>query len=133
MSSYISDGRDSPILFTEWSYVHFMTGVYFFVILHRYLKYNIKKSFIIWIILHTIYELKDMVASYVYRTNNQNGFITNNSWFNSIGDTIYALSGFIFAFYLFKLLKVDYLYIISLIMSIPVIKLLIEDIYNGRY
>ena len=88
---------------------------------------------IVWIIIHTIYELKDMVASYVYRTNNQNGFITNNSWFNSIGDTIYALAGFIFAFYLFKLLKVNYLYIISLIMSIPVIKLLIDDINNGRY
>ena len=128
MSSILSDGRDTPILFTDWSYVHFMTGVYFFVILHRYMEYNIKKSFILWAILHTIYELKDIYFSYIYRTNSKKGFINNSSWFNSIGDTIYAFVGFIFGYYLIYCLDIKYSYIIIFIMSIPVVKLIIKDI-----
>ena len=96
------DTYKDPKFMYIYSYGHLIFGTIAYFILHKILKYTLYKSFIIWLVLHTIYEIKDYYHTYIKeytvrpnRSNKISGFFhSDNSLYNSIGDTVYTLIGF---------------------------------------
>ena len=91
-----TDTVKSNSFITPWSYIHLLTGC----IIYLYLKYIFKKisiinSFIIMIIIHTIYEIFDLM--YYFRIKKETNYWSDNSLINSVGDTIFAIIGFLIA------------------------------------
>jgi len=108
----IDDNKNNMGLFTPWSIVHIIVGT----LLYKLLKlYNNQYNSIIWtIILHTIYEFKDLYFSYFHNTNfniEKNKWLYYNSYINSIGDTIACIIG-IYIAYLYKFNILTYIILI---------------------
>lgn len=89
----IKDTLDNPVLFAPWSIIHFAIGMAAFPALERI---NIDMNrFLLWAILHGVYELKDIAGAY-YAT--CKWFIAcDKSFVNSVGDEIMALLGYALA------------------------------------
>lgn len=78
------DSPEEPAIFTPFSLIHFLSGMYAYLVLRFIFPYS--KTwilFLIWLVLHTLYETKDVFLT------------SSNSFINSIGDTIAALAGFL--------------------------------------
>ena len=96
------DTYKKPKFMDVYSYTHLILGFVAYFILHKMLKLTINKSFVIWMMLHFIYELKDYYHTYIKdykirpnRINKINGsFHSDNSLYNSVGDTLVATIGF---------------------------------------
>ena len=109
-----------------WSLTHLLFGYLFFVILHNYFKLPIKKTVLVLVILHAIYEWKDYYVTYHIYGNNKrkmdlaHDIVYENSYYfrylsklgigagfhlppnhiyNTIGDTIFQLIGIYIAYY----------------------------------
>ena len=95
----------TPIFYDIYSYYHLMTGYSFYMIMKHFYNMSFKKILIIWIIIHSIYECKDIFNTYILKIKpySENIFISNNSFYNSIGDTLFTILGVIIAFLLYKL------------------------------
>jgi hypothetical protein len=87
------DSREKPALFTPWSISHFFSGIVLFLFFNIFT--DIKNSIILTLIIHTIYEIKDYYYCYIINT-------FNNSFTNSIGDTICCILGIYFVIILKK-------------------------------
>jgi hypothetical protein len=85
------DSKQSPTLITPFTGIHFLSGAAVNLI-SRAFKVSYIKSFVVWFILHLLYELKDFHGSYV---KNSNDYYGNNSIANSIADQVFAMLGFI--------------------------------------
>ena len=87
----------------RWSYVHFMVGVYGCIIL-KYFNFSDTKAFIIFFIIHSLYEIKDMMLTYTFPNIKKTkcSLINENSWQNTVGDIIYSTLGFIFVVLLYN-------------------------------
>ena len=103
------DCLESPIAFDIMSFLHIFSGFFGYIILHKYLKINIFKSFILFNIVHLLYELKDYYSAYIKvyddkRPTRKDSFFfhANNSYMNSIVDLICGCIGFLIAFIIFK-------------------------------
>jgi hypothetical protein len=90
----ISENINENVLFCPWTFVHFLSGV-FFCFLFEYLKIDRFSGFILFFILHLIYELKDLHFSHLY-----------NSSINTIGDTLGSSIGYLFTLYIIYSLKI---------------------------
>lgn len=99
----------SPKFIDSATINHFFTGLGSYFIFHKLCKISISKSFILYIILHTLYELKDIYYTYfkfyTIRPIKSSGFgdlgyHSDNSWYNSIGDTLFAILGFYIGYFL---------------------------------
>ena len=95
-------------IFDKYSIVHIISGIY--ISLFLYLTKN-KNIFLVGLIIHTLYELKDFLITYEIINYKHNKFFNmiwatpNNYFLNSIGDTIL----FIFGYLIFtKLIKNGY-------------------------
>lgn len=90
---YISniDTIKNPSLITPWSTVHFLSGCYLFAFGEIWTK-NILINFSIGIIIHTLYEIKDIYMS--SNCSNIKNWKHNSLW-NSFGDTICFALGFL--------------------------------------
>ena len=93
------DTTDNPIFHDQYTFVHFMDGLFFYLLITHFFNLGFVKGFILWFILHLIYELKDLYFSYIKPVPPNEiilyGLISNNSWQNTISDTIYSSLGFI--------------------------------------
>ena len=97
------DNPNFPHLLDYYSFLHFFSGLLGYGILHLILKFPLLNSFIIFNIIHLIYEVKDFYFSYIknYKkrpkySNNifELGYHSNNSYQNSIMDQIISCIGF---------------------------------------
>ena len=91
---------------TPWSFIHLLSGLVMQRYFMEYSNYSRRKRYIITIVLHTIYELKDIYRSYIVKdTNcelNPDCRWFDNSILNSVGDTISCLIGQYIAEHYFK-------------------------------
>lgn len=118
----MTDGKPLSL----WSLTHLLFGYFFFIILHNYFKLSIKKSIVILVIIHAIYEWKDFYVTYFIYDNDErkmnaaHDIIYENSYYfkylsklglgtgfhlppnnisNTIGDTIFQLIGIWLAYH----------------------------------
>ena len=95
----ISDSKKDVTLITPWSFIHAYSGFMFYLTLkYIYPDLSLLKIFILWIIVHTIYEIKDLLSYFNIRVSNIRW--SDNSYMNSIFDTIFAIIGFFIAYYI---------------------------------
>ena len=103
------DSTDEPTLFTPWSLMHFGSGAYIYMYLTLYHKNTLLDNLIIMLVIHTIYELKDLYVTYFAHVPpgevSLGGLVANSSLYNSIGDTISSVAGFYAIYYLHMWLK----------------------------
>ena len=108
----ISDSLKKPLPIDYFSILHILSGFISYVILHKYLKISIFKSFILFNIIHFIYEAKDYYYSYIKNYNRNRpttsedifnlGYHANNSYINSIGDLLVGCLGFFLGYLYLK-------------------------------
>lgn len=99
---YNRETKENPCFFTDWSFLHFISGfgisvpvlflLYFFyskcnklVPLNRIKVY----TFLIFTLIHLAYELKDVYHNYFY--DDYQGEC--NTWQNSVGDQLVSMIG----------------------------------------
>ena len=98
-----------PSLLDPWSILHFLIGIIFalfFYIIHL----SFLNGFIIFNIIHLLYEIKDYCGSYTNLLDDYNKripsklqtFIKDNSYQNSISDQIVAIMGYLLGYYLLQ-------------------------------
>ena len=92
----IKDTSKSNAFITPWSFIHLLSGGLIYLYLkYIYVNISIVKSFIIMIILHTLYEINDL--RYHFKKKKERNYWDDNSLINSLGDTICAIIGFLIA------------------------------------
>ena len=103
------DTNNNPVLNDQYSLIHFLNGFFFYVLADKVIPYSINIRLLVWIILHGIYEFKDLYFSYIDPVDPKKtlyyGLVSNNSWQNSIADTIYSLLGFFVGYLLYSKVK----------------------------
>ena len=117
-----TDSMKTPSLFSMCSFSHFFWGFVFFIIMKYY---NAKLSFnlilILFFVIHTIYEIKDTLCYFginLFNNKKIDSYFMNNSYLNSIGDTIFGLLGVYIASLYLKNKHNIYLKILILIVLI---------------
>ena len=93
---YLEDSVHSNNSFiTPWSFIHFLSGGSIYKFIHFInTKFHLKiNEFQFMIIIHTIYEIKDFYKTYFLKDRSYWG---DNTFFNSVGDTICAIVGYYF-------------------------------------
>ena len=90
---------------TPWTAIHFLSGLYITYVL-KYIKKPDLVAFLVYNLIHLIYEIKDYVLTYYYkrsRTYEDNKpHILYNSYTNSLGDMIFGLLGSLLIIYLIQ-------------------------------
>ena len=93
------DTVEEPSFITFWCYIHFLAGIFLFVLLY-YIGMMINsgnpKTWLIIVfasIIHIMYECKDIYKSYISKSPPK----STDSIFNSIGDQLCATLGIILA------------------------------------
>lgn len=119
------DSIENCALLDIASTMHVFAGIIFYIFLHKYLKISIINSFIIFNVIHLIYELKDYYFSYIKKYKGKRpppsydyfniGYHANNSYLNSICDLVVGIIGFILAHYIIKLYGDKAIFILILI------------------
>jgi hypothetical protein len=97
-----SDTYQVQSFITPWSFIHMLTGI----LIYFYIKIiipniSVLNAFLIMIVLHTLYEIKDLFY-YLNFVKNPSDW-NDSSLLNSCGDTIFAIIGFYFASFLKKI------------------------------
>ena len=98
-----------PSLLTPYSILHFLTGI-IFAFFFSIINISFLKGFIIFNIIHFIYEIKDYSGSYTNLLDDYNKriptklktFIKENSYQNSISDQIISIIGYLLGYYLLQ-------------------------------
>jgi hypothetical protein len=85
------DSKQTPCLITPFTGIHFLSGAAVNV-LFRKLNIPYTIAFILWFVIHMLYELKDLHSSYVKKSDD---YYHNHSLMNSVSDQLFALLGFI--------------------------------------
>ena len=96
----LEDTIKKNALITPWSVVHLLTGYLFSLYGINVLNISFNSAFWIGLLLHTLYEIKDL-SCYFLNCSEENTW-HNNSFINSIKDTIF----FIIGFYLIKIINI---------------------------
>ena len=88
---------------TPWTFKHFLSGVYITYLL-KFIKKTDIMAFVIYNLIHLIYELKDYILTYYYKNTRLNDKgkpnMYYNSLINSIGDLIFGMLGSILILYI---------------------------------
>ena len=108
------DGKKTPSALTPFSFMHFLSGVAFALVVYGVFNVSYINSFITYFVIHLLYELKDIYYSY---TLNDYSYIYDNSLLNSILDQTCGVIGFIVGVWLWDTFKLDKLHAIMVSIS----------------
>ena len=115
----ISDTIKNQAFITPWALIHFLSGgIAFFTIMYLYPNISMINALLLWFILHTIYEIKDLMP--FLKKKKYPSEWEDNSVINSIGDTLFSIIGFLF-FSLFGRIKLPFVVIYSILVLFLVI------------
>jgi len=90
------DSIDNPVLIDAWSFMHLYGGGMGYVIAVKYLGLTVKNGFILFNILHIMYEIKDWYLTYVAKCHEDNTKKwVSRSLHNSMTDIIFGIVGYI--------------------------------------
>lgn len=90
------DSIDNPVLIDTWSLMHLYAGGMGYVIAVKYLGLTVKDGFILFNILHIMYEIKDWYFTYVAKCHEDNTKKwVSRSLHNSLADIIFGIVGYI--------------------------------------
>lgn len=105
VSLYRRDSPMFPSLLDIYTFLHIFSGLFAYIILHKILKISLLNSFIIYNLIHLIYECKDYYYTYLKKYYGPRqvysdriwdlGYHSNNSYINSIGDLVFGILGFL--------------------------------------
>jgi hypothetical protein len=90
----LSDYVKNPAFITPWTFIHFVSGIFTYMFLEKFITKNVWINFYIFLFLHIGYELQDL--SY-YMKIVKKSYWSNNSLQNSIGDILFSTIGFLWA------------------------------------
>lgn len=125
--SYDDDIKNEAC-FTPWSLIHFLVGVVT-AILFIYINVSFYHGFIIYFIIHGVYEIKDYIlANYSVKLNKH----IDNSFINSIYDQLISMAGFTLVYWL-KLYNIGQEYYKNTMIMFLVIFLLYIYLSIGPY
>ena len=105
------DTYKTPALLDIWCFTHFIWGIVFYIFLNKILKLSLVESFIVWNLIHLLYEMKDYYFTYIKEYTIRPtyeadffrlGYHSNNTWQNSICDLIIGILGFGFGYLLLR-------------------------------
>ena len=103
------DGKNKSSALTPFSFIHFLSGIAFALVVYGVFNVSYINSFITYFVIHLLYELKDIYNSYNL---NDYSYIHDNSLLNSIFDQICGVIGFIVGVWLWDTFKLDKLHAI---------------------
>ena len=87
------DNYKNHTLITPWSFIHFLFGIFFYLFISKFFKnVNVLNSFLLLLIIHTIYEINDHIYIVKFWKH------SSNSLLNSVGDTVFSILGFYLAY-----------------------------------
>lgn len=86
------DTIKKPAFITPWTYTHFLAGIWTYGLFHNFITKDLWLNFIIFICIHGLYEVKDLML--YFKISKKNSYWGNNSPLNSLGDLIFATIGF---------------------------------------
>lgn len=90
---------------TPWSFIHFLGGLYITYGL-KYMNQTDIVAFLVYNLIHIIYEIKDYILTYNYKRSRINEgnkqHVLYNSYTNSLGDMIFGLMGSLLIIYLIQ-------------------------------
>ena len=120
-----NDHINTPTYITPWALIHALLGLTFSLLsLNFFKKHLVLTNFIVFIILHTIYECKDICITYLIDLPKKNKQY-HNTLVNSIGDTIFAVFGWYIGYMIY--LSKPRNYVISIIVVIYIITVIIFE------
>ena len=93
----LSDVVKKPAFITPWTFVHFISGIFTYMILEKFVTKDIWINFYIFLFLHVGYEIKDLLYYMNYNKIIKDSYWANNSLQNSIGDVLFSTFGFLLA------------------------------------
>ena len=107
-----------PAFFTPFSIFHALTGILAFVILRWiFPNFPIVYDFIVWFVVHSIYEFRD-----VFKPE------TSNSSVNSFGDTIASMLGFFIAWIIFQDRRVYFYDVLNFALLVLIFSFVIPEL-----
>ena len=117
-----TDYIKTPALFTPFTVVHFYAGVVGYILIkYLYPKISLFNAFWILVFFHTLYEIKDLLCYNEWICVNVFNSCSDldNSYINSIGDTIAAMLGIVISPYFVT--KVGHIYCCNALISLFVV------------
>lgn len=112
-----TDSPAKPVIFTPFTLFHMLMGVFAYMFLEWiFPKFSVPYNFTVWLLLHTIYETKD-----IYKKG------TTNSLKNSLGDTLAAVIGFYLGFIIFGRRKFTVYDIINFGILVLIFNILLKE------
>ena len=93
---FSSDSIHSPSVIDMWSLRHLLAGCIGYIVFTKYLGLEDKDGFVVFNILHLIYEIKDIYLTYYKKShdNPKSGW-RPRSLINSISDMIFGIIGYL--------------------------------------
>ena len=90
----LQDKPNYEVLITPASASHFLCG-YLGIVCCNYIGVSYRYSLVLLLFLHTIYEIKDYYYTYIHK--GKESYWANNSFYNSLGDTVVFIIGMLLA------------------------------------
>lgn len=96
--------QEHKFYITKYTFVHFLAGIVWYLIFRNFL--NTQLNFSLLLLVHVLFELIEN-SKFGIKYFRQSGwkYYTGDSFMNSFFDTIFSMSGFVLAEYIFRIVN----------------------------